>query len=149
MPRVDSLAPNPSLHAKLTYSTAFASADDLTRLRAECVDALRTMHSDPAHVRTVELVVSELATNALSYAAPPYRVVIEQDAAGETIVAVSDAGNGVASARVPSLEHGGYGLNLVNVLAGVWGVRRDPTTRRKTVWAAISQPSRSGRLSSD
>ncbi len=82
------------------------------------------------------LLLSELSTNALMHAAAPYRLTIEIDE-DETVVEVTDAGDGDVFARAPAHVNGGYGLNLVNTLALRWGA--EARGRGKTVWAAISR----------
>ncbi|WP_406010352.1 SpoIIE family protein phosphatase [Streptomyces sp. NBC_00637] len=81
---------------------------------------------------TSELIVSELVTNAVRYAAPPIRLRLLLDA--RLTCEVSDA-----SSTAPRLRHarildeGGRGLFLVAQLAHRWGARY--TADGKIIWA--------------
>jgi anti-sigma regulatory factor (Ser/Thr protein kinase) len=83
----------------------------------------------------VQLVVSELATNAVIHAGTPFSVSVSSD--GSVIrIAVSDW-----SAVRPVMREGspgsvaGRGLRLVAAVADDWGV--DPSPDGKTVWAEL------------
>ncbi len=86
---------------------------------------------------TTELVVSELVTNAIRYAAPPIRLRLLRDA--HLTCEVSDA-----SSTAPRLRHaritdeGGRGLFLVAQLALRWGARY--TDQGKVIWAEQEIP---------
>ncbi|WP_322778181.1 SpoIIE family protein phosphatase [Frankia sp. Cas4] len=88
---------------------------------------------------TVELLVSELVTNAIRYANTPGRLVLRRGRHA-LYVEVSDE-----DTRVPRLLHptvddeGGRGLQLVAELATRWGAR--PTRTGKTVWFQLDIPS--------
>jgi two-component sensor histidine kinase len=79
------------------------------------------------------LCVSELVTNALDHAPPPYELRVGRDC-GRLRVEVADA-----SARPPVLRpllptaRRGRGIFLVERIATQWGV--EPTSAGKTVWA--------------
>ncbi len=87
---------------------------------------------------TVELLVSELVTNAIRYAHTPSRLVLRRGQHA-LYVEVSDE-----DTRVPRLLHptfddeGGRGLQLVAELATHWGAR--PTRTGKTVWFQLDIP---------
>ena len=84
----------------------------------------------------VQLVVSELATNAVIHAGTPFSVTVSSDGSVMRI-SVSDW-----SALRPIMRDGspgaisGRGLRLVAAVAGEWGV--DPDPDGKTVWAELS-----------
>ncbi|WP_314219424.1 SpoIIE family protein phosphatase [Streptomyces zaehneri] len=86
---------------------------------------------------TSELIVSELVTNAVRYAAPPIRLRMILDA--RLTCEVSDA-----SSTAPRLRHaritdeGGRGLFLVAQLAHRWGARH--TADGKIIWAEQEIP---------
>jgi anti-sigma regulatory factor (Ser/Thr protein kinase) len=86
----------------------------------------------------VELVATELIANSVRHAglAGHDVVRVRATAAGEVLhLEVEDEGSaGVPRRRVPDPVAGGIGLNLVDVLALQWGVRRDDRT---TVWAEL------------
>ncbi|MFE5793265.1 SpoIIE family protein phosphatase [Streptomyces sp. NPDC056503] len=85
---------------------------------------------------TVELVVSELVTNAVRHGAPPYALRLLR---GESTLTV-EVRDGAATA--PHLRHakagdeGGRGLHICATLADAWGVRYEE--KGKTVWAEIA-----------
>jgi PAS domain S-box-containing protein len=86
-------------------------------------------YSDTAF--TLQLVVSELVTNAIRHATPPIRLRLIRDR--NLICEVSDA-----SSTSPRLRHarttdeGGRGLFLVTQFTGRWGARYTP--EGKTIW---------------
>jgi anti-sigma regulatory factor (Ser/Thr protein kinase) len=86
----------------------------------------------------VALCVSELVTNALDHATPPYELRVARGC-GRLRVEVADT-----SAREPVLRplsltaNRGRGIFLVQRIADRWGV--DPTTAGKTVWAEFATP---------
>jgi two-component sensor histidine kinase len=107
-------------------------------LRAGVQDLLREKGRSPAHIRAVTLVVSELATNALLYAAPPYLLSVEASDL-ETMVEVRDTDEGRVHLREPAQSDGGYGLQLIEVLASEWGSHVERGT--KVVHATIARSS--------
>ncbi|MFD4371921.1 SpoIIE family protein phosphatase [Streptomyces sp. NPDC058486] len=85
---------------------------------------------------TVELVVSELVTNAVRHGAPPVALRLLR---GESTLTV-EVRDGAATA--PHLRHakagdeGGRGLHICSTLADAWGVRYE--AEGKTVWAELA-----------
>ncbi|MFF9342709.1 MULTISPECIES: SpoIIE family protein phosphatase [unclassified Streptomyces] len=85
---------------------------------------------------TVELIVSELVTNAVRHGAPP---VALRALRGESTLTL-EVRDGAATA--PHLRHakagdeGGRGLHICSTLADAWGVRYE--AEGKTVWAEIA-----------
>jgi anti-sigma regulatory factor (Ser/Thr protein kinase) len=98
--------------------------------------------TDSAGRTDVELVVSELATNAVRHARTPFRLrLVPLD--GEVLVRVDDenpAGHFVpadpATAAASSYDVDGRGLALVAALARTWGVRHEE--HGTCVWAVVS-----------
>jgi serine phosphatase RsbU (regulator of sigma subunit)/anti-sigma regulatory factor (Ser/Thr protein kinase) len=81
---------------------------------------------------TTELIVSELVTNAIRYAAPPIRLRLLRDS--RLTCEVSDASSTAPRLRhARSMDEGGRGLFLVAQLAHRWGARY--TTEGKIIWA--------------
>ncbi|MEY2421977.1 MAG: hypothetical protein QOI95_2044 [Acidimicrobiaceae bacterium] len=84
----------------------------------------------------VALCVSELVTNALDHATPPYELRVNRRR-GRLRIEVADA-----SVRLPVLQAltpaalRGRGIFLVERTATCWGV--DPTRAGKTVWAEFA-----------
>ncbi|MGW4778779.1 SpoIIE family protein phosphatase [Streptomyces filamentosus] len=85
---------------------------------------------------TVELIVSELVTNAVRHGAPPVALRLLR---GESTLTV-EVRDGAPTA--PHLRHaragdeGGRGLHICATLADAWGVRYE--TDGKTVWAEVA-----------
>ncbi|WP_112469144.1 ATP-binding protein [Streptomyces triticisoli] len=112
------------------------------RLASHQMDAWGWGYGTPAH-DAVELVVGELAANAVTHGRVPGRdaelrlsrednecVRVEvSDARGERLPAARDAGTG---------EDGGRGLLLVASLAKEWGTAPRPGAPGKTVWAVVA-----------
>ena len=92
-------------------------------------------YDDHAPTEDAQLVVSELATNAVVHAGSPFSVSVRYDGSAVRI-AVHDW-----NPTLPVLRYGGptavsgRGLHLVNTLARAWGVERSPGG--KTVWAEL------------
>ncbi|MEU7013700.1 SpoIIE family protein phosphatase [Streptomyces sp. NPDC046385] len=88
-------------------------------------------------VDTVELLVSELVTNALRYGEGEIRLRLLRD---RTLVCeVWDAGLvQPRRRRAKDTDEGGRGLQLVGLLSAAWGSRRTP--RGKTVWFDLPLP---------
>ncbi|GHA72563.1 SpoIIE family protein phosphatase [Streptomyces termitum] len=103
-----------------------------TQLTAWGLDAL---------VDTVELLVSELVTNALRYGEGEIRLRLLRE---RTLVCeVWDAGLvQPRRRRAKDTDEGGRGLQLVGLLSSSWGARRTP--RGKTVWFELALPGADG-----
>ncbi len=90
------------------------------------------------HIDLVELLVSELVTNAIRYAQTPSHLTLRR---GQHALYVEIADS---DSRVPRLlnptpdDEGGRGLQLVAELATHWGAR--PTRTGKTVWFQLDTP---------
>lgn len=81
-----------------------------------------------------ELIVSELVTNAIRYAAPPIRLRLIRDRA--LTCEVSDSNSAAPFLRhARTTDEGGRGLLLVAQLAERWGTRYQE--RGKIVWAEL------------
>ena len=96
----------------------------------------------PDVVATAQLLVSELATNAVVHTAASFEVLAERSAAARRVrVAVRDEGPGEPAPRElePLAEHG-RGLLLVEALADRWGVDPADGQPGKTVWFELAAP---------
>ncbi|MEU6403310.1 SpoIIE family protein phosphatase [Streptomyces sp. NPDC046985] len=93
-----------------------------------------------------EVIVSELATNAIRYGAQPIEVRLIHD---RTLTCeVRDTGQAAPHLRHARVaDEGGRGLFIAAQLAQAWGVRFSPTG--KTVWAEQSLSEDSGCTDSD
>lgn len=91
----------------------------------------------PGTLERISLCVSELVTNALDHAAPPYELRVARSSS-QLRIEVADA-----SAQLPVLlpqsiaANRGRGIFLVQSTATRWGV--EPTTGGKTVWAEFTK----------
>jgi len=86
----------------------------------------------------VQLLVSELATNAVVHARSCFDVTVEKLACGGARVEVRDFGNGMP--RV--LHHepialSGRGLQIVTSLARSWGIEERPAGTGKSTWFTV------------
>ena len=97
-----------------------AAAVSVTGARAFVVMALRAYPQDI--VEKAELMVSELATNALHHTTDSFTVNVTTTE-DHIRVAVTDTGGGRPEKRSPSsLEPSGRGLQVVEALADHWDV---------------------------
>jgi CHASE3 domain sensor protein/GAF domain-containing protein len=88
-------------------------------------------------VFTMELVASELVTNAIRHGAPPIRLRVIRDRA--LLCEVSDGSSTAPHLRrARELDEGGRGLLLVSHLTRSWGTRQ--TVTGKTIWCEQPLP---------
>ncbi|MFI7413453.1 SpoIIE family protein phosphatase [Streptomyces sp. NPDC049627] len=86
---------------------------------------------------TVELVASELVTNAIRYGQPPIQLRLIHDTA--LLCEVSDSSSTAPHLRrARTFDEGGRGLLLVAQFAERWGTRHH--AGGKTIWAEIALP---------
>jgi serine phosphatase RsbU (regulator of sigma subunit)/anti-sigma regulatory factor (Ser/Thr protein kinase) len=128
--RVHALAEN----LVATWDVA-ADPGEVARARSLACDQLAAWGVDETASFVVELVVSELVTNAIRYGGAPVclRLIRERG----LIVEVSDGGHTSPHLRRAAMEdEGGRGLFLVAQLTQQWGTRYTPTG--KTIWTEVS-----------
>jgi len=90
----------------------------------------------------VELLASELATNAIRYTEDGFSLEIELTDR-QVRVEVTDAGPGLPSVQSPAtLSSSGRGLRIVDAVADHWGVRSG--SGQKTVWFSMALPPAQG-----
>ena len=90
---------------------------------------------DVVEVDTADIAVlltSELVTNVVVHARTPMRLDIDLDAGTLRVAVVDEAARTPALRRANDARLTGRGMNLVDTLAGQWGV--DPTPPGKKVW---------------
>jgi anti-sigma regulatory factor (Ser/Thr protein kinase) len=89
-------------------------------------------------VDDAQLVVSELATNAVLHAGTAFRVTLTRDD-GHVQITVADGGPMPTETSWPSTAHGlgGRGLMMVDHLSSDWGVITN-IDGGKSVWATLS-----------
>ncbi|MFF4692338.1 SpoIIE family protein phosphatase [Streptomyces sp. NPDC001307] len=127
--RVHALAEN----LVTTWDVA-SDAGEVARARSLACNQLAAWGVDEAASFVVELVVSELVTNAIRYGGAPVclRLIRERG----LIVEVSDGGHTSPHLRRAAMEdEGGRGLFLVAQLTQRWGTRYTPTG--KTIWTEV------------
>lgn len=112
--------------------------ESVAAARRFAIEALAQI--DPQARDAVELMVSELATNAVQHARTAFDLTIRY-ARGEVRVEVTDSSGGRPTMRSPAPdEPSGRGLQIVNMLSHDWGVERG-TGSGKTVWFRITPQS--------
>jgi anti-sigma regulatory factor (Ser/Thr protein kinase) len=114
---------------------------DVASIRAARRFVLRAAGVIAARPRAaVEVMVSELATNAVQHANTAFQVRVAL--AGPVLhVEVSDSGSARPEVRPmppPGTLRGGRGLSLVEHLSDRWGIRPVPHGQGKAVWFEIS-----------
>ncbi len=113
----------------------FAATPDAVRSARSFV--LNSADSIGAETNTLELLVSEVVTNAVLHARSKIAVRIERTD-GVLRVSVHDS-----SSRLPVRKpldpraESGRGLNIVHTLATRWGVDVDSESPGKTVWFEV------------
>jgi anti-sigma regulatory factor (Ser/Thr protein kinase) len=105
--------------------------------RASLADLLDRAAPDPL-CDDLELVVSELVTNAVRAGSPNVGVAISVDG-DRLVVRVSDEAGGWPEPRDADIyDTGGRGLPLVSAISTSWGVRMSGAG--KVVWAELRIP---------
>jgi two-component sensor histidine kinase len=115
------------------------------RARAEVVARFRGLLEDTT-VDDVALVVTELVTNSVHHPgpSPEPELGVEVDVVGDNVlIAVSDRGAQIVPRRERRSAGERLGLQLVDLLAGSWGVARDGVGRTK-VWCELPLQRRYG-----
>ena len=115
------------------------SPEVLRSVRQFVLDSLRDT-DDEELLSRIEIVTSELATNAVMHARSPFRVSISRSASSVTI-AVRDTSFELPEHAAGHTDRaGGRGVGLVAAFSAAWGIDEEPDG--KTVWAEIAKPRR-------
>ena len=111
-----------------------ASVKAARRFVVECVELLGLQR-----LPDVQLMVSELATNAVLHAQSQFDLVLERVDRNTVRVELRDFGQG-APTVVPGEagSGGGRGLKIVDLLAQKWGVENRPAGQGKSTWFVVS-----------
>lgn len=113
-----------------------AVPDSVTAARRFVRAAMQDMPLPTCEI--VELLVSELATNAVVHARSEFQIRVLR-APGSVRVEVADAGAGdIVPRTVADSEAHGRGLRIVGQLADEWGVLSTPDSATRTVWFQVS-----------
>ena len=136
-PRNARVRPRATQRTRLNLQVTLPAGDGAVRLaRRVTRDVLARWRL--AHVEeTAILLVSELVTNAVRHARNTYAIGLDLEI-GETWlrIEVQDADPRWPQPRTPGrFDESGFGLVLVDALAGKWGVRE--TATGKAVWAEL------------
>jgi anti-sigma regulatory factor (Ser/Thr protein kinase) len=111
--------------------------ESVTAARRFATEALENVPPDVT--ATVELLVSELATNCIRHTDSSFDLTIIQ-AGGEIRVEATDYDAGRPTMRSPKpTDTSGRGLRIVDALAAAWGVEHR-SAHGKTVWFTIAVP---------
>jgi anti-sigma regulatory factor (Ser/Thr protein kinase) len=94
----------------------------------------------PVDVHDLELVVSELAANAVLHGAAPVTIVLTHLDDSSLRLTVSDTAVDALPPEPPqaALAETGRGLMVVAAIATRWGWQVDPDGTTKTVWVELS-----------
>lgn len=115
-------------------------ADPVSASRARTFVRLHLAEHGLANLsEDVELVVSELATNAMLHAQTPFRVSL--NAFEQTLLLEVEDGSPTVPVHVHAdpLEVHGRGLDIVDLLSREWGMDPLPDGR-KSVWVEFNLP---------
>ncbi|WP_327347007.1 SpoIIE family protein phosphatase [Streptomyces europaeiscabiei] len=113
-----------------------ADPEEVARARSLACEKLGEWDVEEETGFIVELVVSELVTNAIRYGGAPVRLRLIRDR--NLIVEVSDSGHTSPHLRWAAMEdEGGRGLFLVAQVTERWGTRY--TSTGKTIWTEMSR----------
>lgn len=116
-----------------------ATGEAIRHGRTFAVRCARQLGADSRSVSILELLASEVVTNAVKFGgergAVGVRVTVQDDVLQLEVCDDSDVHPRLDHARPAHL--GGHGMKLVALLAVDWGVRRHVGTYGKTVWLTV------------
>ena len=112
--------------------------EEVARGRRWATDEAARLGASEETIFTVELLASEVLTNAVRYGTEHGAVRMVVARVGDTLrLAVSDAGDDLPKRRNPGLHAlGGRGLQILDRLASGWGTQSYPTGG-KCVWLTV------------
>lgn len=127
-----------SVSAAFEGSEEIAKARDLARVFLTDVQAVHGLPVSRRAMGMVQLVVSELVTNARKYAPGPclLTLMIEE---GAVRVSVWDSGTALPAVLAPDPSRiGQHGLEIVMAVCQSFAVRREPVGKRITATVALA-----------
>ncbi|WP_188484535.1 ATP-binding protein [Cellulomonas carbonis] len=116
-----------------------ATGDAIRRGRAFAVQTAQELGAHPDTLPVVELLASELVTNAVKFGGDGGQVALSVSAA-EGLLRIEVSDDSTTPPRVDDdrpAHLGGHGMKLVELLATDWGVVRTGPTDGKTVWMTM------------
>ncbi|MBC7290793.1 MAG: ATP-binding protein [Actinotalea sp.] len=121
------------------HMTLDATGDSIRRGRSFAVRAAQDLGVGPATLAVVELLASELVTNAVKFGGEDGVVRVRVCADGAFLrMEVTDGSRVPPTVDTGRPAHlGGHGMKLVERLAHDWGVTRD-AAGGKTVWLTLA-----------
>ena len=112
--------------------------ESVTAARRFATDVLRD--ASPEVTATVELLVSELATNCIRHTDSAFDLTIIQSGREIRVEATDYDDGGKPTMRSPQpTDPSGRGLRIVDALAAAWGVEHR-SAQGKTVWFTVVVP---------
>lgn len=120
--------------------TLDATGDAIRRGRSFAVRAARDLGVGSRTLAVVELLASELVTNAVKFGGDGGQVRVAVRGEGPLLrMEVSDSSRVAPTVDSGRPAHlGGHGMRLVETLCEDWGVTRDRRTGGKTVWLTLA-----------
>jgi anti-sigma regulatory factor (Ser/Thr protein kinase) len=86
-----------------------------------------------------QLVVSELATNAVTHARTPFTVTVHRDGSRVILTVQDGTPEYPPVVKVEAMGTHGRGLTIVDALSQAWGSQNGPGAT-KSVWASFALP---------
>ncbi|QES46466.1 ATP-binding protein [Streptomyces venezuelae] len=122
-----------SVSAAFEESGEIGAARDLARSFLTDVQAVHGLHVSAGVMGTVQLVVSELVTNARKYAPGPSLMSLDVRS-GAVEISVWDSSTALPAVLPPDPSRiGQHGLEIVMALCQSFAVHREPVGKRITV----------------
>jgi anti-sigma regulatory factor (Ser/Thr protein kinase) len=117
-----------------------ASGEAIRRGRAFAVQCAQELGADADAQAVVELLASEVVTNAVKFGGPDGTVAVRVRSVDGGAVRIEVSDDSDVDPRIDAdrpAHLGGHGMKLVALLASDWGVDHHPSTPGKTVWMVV------------
>ena len=126
-------------NARWTYRVELAAEPASVQEARRFVSGLLRAHGLANVADDAELVVSELATNAVTHAGTPFTVTVHRDALRLLVTVQDGTSERPVLVKAGVTETRGRGLAIVDALSQDWGSDERPGTA-KAVWASFALP---------